>query len=34
MDGKDTAKADRMIHALFQMTKLDVATLERAANGN
>ena len=34
MDGKDDAKADRMIHALFQMKKLDVAELQRAANGN
>ncbi len=34
MEGKDSARADRMIHALFQMKKLDVATLERAANGN
>lgn len=34
MDGKDDAKADRMIHALFQMQKLDVAQLRRAANGN
>jgi len=34
MEGKDDAKADRMIHALFQMKKLDVAKLERAANGN
>jgi len=34
MEGKDDAKADRMIHALFQMKKLDVAELQRAANGN
>jgi len=34
MEGKDDAKADRMVHALFQMKKLDVARLERAANGN
>jgi predicted 3-demethylubiquinone-9 3-methyltransferase (glyoxalase superfamily) len=34
MEGKDTAKADRMVHALFQMKKLDVAALQRAANGN
>ena len=34
MDGKDDAKADRMIHALFQMKKLDVEKLQRAANGN
>jgi predicted 3-demethylubiquinone-9 3-methyltransferase (glyoxalase superfamily) len=34
MDGKDDAKADRLIHALFQMKKLDVAQLQRAVNGN
>ena len=34
MDGKDSAKADRMVHALFQMKKLDIDALERAANGN
>jgi len=34
MEGNDDAKADRLIHALFQMKKLDVAELQRAANGN
>jgi predicted 3-demethylubiquinone-9 3-methyltransferase (glyoxalase superfamily) len=34
IEGKDDAKADRVIHALFQMKKLDIAQLERAANGN
>jgi predicted 3-demethylubiquinone-9 3-methyltransferase (glyoxalase superfamily) len=34
MEGKDDAKADRMLHALFQMKKLDIAELERAAHGN
>lgn len=34
MEGQDTAKADRMIHALYQMKKLDVDKLQRAANGN
>jgi predicted 3-demethylubiquinone-9 3-methyltransferase (glyoxalase superfamily) len=34
MEGKDSAKADRMVHALFQMKKLDVDKLQRAANGN
>ena len=34
MEGNDDAKADRMIHALFQMKKLDVAKLEHAANGH
>lgn len=34
MDGQDDAKADRMIHALFRMKKLDIAELQRAANGN
>jgi len=29
-----TVKADRMIHALYQMKKLDVDKLQRAANGN
>jgi len=29
----NVAKDDRMVHALFQMKKLDVATLQRAANG-
>ena len=33
MEGKDTAKADRMIHALYQMKKLDIGELQRAANG-
>lgn len=34
MDGEDDAKANRMIHALFHMKKLDIAELKRAANGN
>lgn len=33
MDDADDAKADRMVHALFHMKKLDIAELERAANG-
>jgi predicted 3-demethylubiquinone-9 3-methyltransferase (glyoxalase superfamily) len=33
MEGNDTAKADRMIHALYQMKKLDVDKLQRAASG-
>jgi predicted 3-demethylubiquinone-9 3-methyltransferase (glyoxalase superfamily) len=34
MEGKDTAKADRMVHALYQMKKLDIDKLQRAANGS
>ncbi len=32
MEGRDTAKADRVIHALYQMQRLDVDMLERAAS--
>jgi len=34
MEGKDDAKADRMVHAVFHMKKLDIAELKRAAHGN
>jgi predicted 3-demethylubiquinone-9 3-methyltransferase (glyoxalase superfamily) len=34
MEGKDSAKADRLIHELYQMKKLDIDRLQRAANGN
>ena len=34
MEGKDTAKADRMVQALYQMKKLDIDKLQRAANGS
>jgi predicted 3-demethylubiquinone-9 3-methyltransferase (glyoxalase superfamily) len=33
MEGKDDAKADRMVQAVFHMKKLDIAELTRAAHG-
>lgn len=34
MDAKDPAKAGRVMQALLQMTKIDIATLEEAALGS
>ena len=34
MEGKDEAKAERMLQALYQTQKIDIAALERAANSN